>query len=46
MNHNLVSFAIEADLWSQPLPLRLYMQTSIDLETGEAVVTELARGNP
>ncbi len=46
MNHNLVSFAIEADLWSQPLPLRLYMQTSIDLETGEAVVTELSRGNP
>lgn len=33
-NHNALAIAIEGDLWMQPLPLRLYLQTEIDLETG------------
>jgi len=33
-NHNALAFEIEADLWMQPLPLRLYLQTEIDLDTG------------
>jgi type VI secretion system protein ImpF len=37
-------FHIEAELWSQPLPLRLYLQTDVDLEDGEARVTEVAAG--
>jgi len=35
MDRTAVSFEIEADLWSQPLPLHLYLRTELDLETGE-----------
>jgi type VI secretion system protein ImpF len=38
---NTLRFQIEAELWSQPLPLRLYLQTELDLEEGEARVTEV-----
>jgi type VI secretion system protein ImpF len=41
-NVNALSLAIEADLWSQPLPLRLYLRTDLNLEDGEARVTEVA----
>jgi type VI secretion system protein ImpF len=40
-NPNAVCFTIEADLWSQPLPLRLYLRTDVNLEDGEAQVTEV-----
>ncbi len=40
-NPNAVSFGIEADLWSQPLPLRLYLRTDLNLEDGEARVVEV-----
>ena len=33
MNHNAMLFDIEAELWAQPLPLRLFLRTEIDLET-------------
>ncbi|MEO6598870.1 MAG: type VI secretion system baseplate subunit TssE [Polyangiaceae bacterium] len=39
-NHNAMNFSIRADLWAQPLPLRLFLRTDLDLETGEATVTE------
>jgi type VI secretion system protein ImpF len=39
---NTMRFQIEAELWSQPLPLHLYLQTDVDLENGEARVTEVA----
>jgi type VI secretion system protein ImpF len=35
MSINTLMFDIEGDLWAQPLPLHLYMQTEVDLETGE-----------
>ncbi len=34
MNQNAIIFDIEGDLWAQPLPLRLYLRTELDLETG------------
>jgi type VI secretion system protein ImpF len=40
MSHNAMTFTIEATLWAQPLPLRLFLKTEIDLETGEVTVDE------
>ncbi|HEY3395346.1 MAG TPA: type VI secretion system baseplate subunit TssE [Lacipirellulaceae bacterium] len=40
MSNNTLKFAIEADLWAHPLPLHLYMQTEVDLDTGECIVTQ------
>jgi type VI secretion system protein ImpF len=40
MSHNSVSFAIEAELWAQPLPLRLFLRTHVDLEDGRIQVRE------
>ena len=44
MSHNAMCFAIEAELWAQPLPLRLFLRTDLDLETGEVSVSEMATG--
>lgn len=41
IEHNNMSFTIEAELWAQPVPLRLLLRTELDLENGEAQVTEL-----
>ena len=43
MNHNSMSFLIEAELWAQPLPLRLFLKTDLDLETGKVFVSEGTR---
>ena len=40
MNHNAMCFTIEAELWAQPLPLRLFLRTELDLENGEVKITE------
>src|SRR6185437_52348 len=40
MNHNAMCFQIEAELWAQPLPLRLFLRTEIDLESGAATVLD------
>jgi type VI secretion system protein ImpF len=40
MNHNAMSFDIEAELWAQPLPLRLFLRTAVDLETGSVDVID------
>jgi type VI secretion system protein ImpF len=34
MSQNALAFDIEGDLWAQPLPLRMYLRTELDLETG------------
>ena len=39
-NHNAMNFDIEGDLWMQPVPLRLYLKTQLDLDTGNVVVTD------
>ena len=40
MNHNALSFDVEAELWAQPLPLRLFLRTAVDLESGSVDVAE------
>ena len=40
MSHNALSFYIEAELWAQPIPLRLFLKTEIDLEDGNAHVVD------
>lgn len=32
--HNRICFEIEADMWAQPYPERLYLKTELDLERG------------
>lgn len=39
-HHNLVSFKISAQLWAQPAPVELTLQTDIDLESGQCRVAE------
>jgi type VI secretion system protein ImpF len=41
MDHNAMCFDIQAELWAQPLPLRLFLRTEIDLENGGVNVSEL-----
>ena len=41
MSHNAMSFIVEAELWSQPIPLQLYLRTELDLENGDVNVREL-----
>jgi len=38
---NAICVVIEAELWSQPLPLRLMLRTDLNLETGEAQVSDV-----
>ena len=38
--HNLISFKISAQLWAQPAPVELSLQTDIDLESGQSRVVE------
>jgi type VI secretion system protein ImpF len=38
---NKLDFEIEADLWAQPYPERLYLKTELDLERGAVLVSEL-----
>jgi type VI secretion system protein ImpF len=38
MSKNAVTFEIQGELWAQPLPLHLYLQTDVDLETGNVAV--------
>jgi type VI secretion system protein ImpF len=46
MNHNAMLFDIEAELWAQPIPLRLFFRTEIDLENGGVKVTDVAGQGP
>ena len=41
-SHNTLTIEIEGDLWAQPLPVRLYLKTEVDLETGTASIAEYA----
>jgi type VI secretion system protein ImpF len=41
-SRNALRFDIVADLWCQPLPVRLYLRTDLNLEDGEARVTEVS----
>lgn len=38
----MVQFDIEGALWCQPIPLRLYLRTAVDLETGDMLISDFA----
>jgi len=40
MGTNSITFEIEGSLWAQPMPMRMFMHTEIDLETGHVEVVE------
>jgi type VI secretion system protein ImpF len=40
MDRNAMWFDIEAELWAQPLPLRLFLRTEIDLENGGVKISD------
>lgn len=40
MSLNAITFEIEATLWAQPLPLRLFFRTAVDLDSGKVDVAE------
>ncbi len=40
MNPNSMTFDIEAELWAQPIPLRLFLRTAVDLENGSIDVVD------
>jgi len=39
-DHNKLSFEIEADMWAQPYPERLFLKTELDLERGAVTLME------
>jgi type VI secretion system protein ImpF len=42
-HHNRISFRIAGELWAQPVPLELLLQTDIDLESGRVAVRQVDR---
>lgn len=40
-HHNIVEFHIAGQLWAQPMPLQLYVKTSLDVETGHVDIEAL-----
>ena len=40
MSHNSLTFEIEGELWAQPVPLRIFLKTELDLDLGEVRVSE------
>jgi len=43
MNRHAIAFEISGELWAQPLPIRLFLKTEIDLEDNHARVLETLR---
>ena len=37
---NSLAFEIDGDMWAQPLPQHLYLETKLDLEVGQAEISE------
>lgn len=42
-HHNVIGFRIHGQLWAQPVPLELMLQTEIDLETGRVEIRDTTR---
>lgn len=43
-HRNSIAFEIEGELWAQPVPLRLYLKSELDLEDGSITVTDRSEG--
>jgi type VI secretion system protein ImpF len=41
---NMVTFEIEGEMWANPLPEHLHVQTSVDLETGQCLLGDAPHG--
>ena len=41
MNRNAVTFELESQLWAEPTPLRIYMKTEIDMDSGYVQVIDV-----
>ncbi len=42
-NYNKIAFDIQADMWAQPYPERLYLKTELDMEGNTFRLTEMER---
>ncbi|MCC6510644.1 MAG: GPW/gp25 family protein, partial [Pirellulaceae bacterium] len=40
MSRNTVVFEIDGELWAQPVPIKMYLRTELDLETGKVSIAE------
>ncbi len=40
MSRKSIVFEISGEMWAQPVPMKLYLRTELDLETGKVVVAE------
>ena len=40
MSTSALAFEIEGMLWAQPMPMRMFLKTEVDLETGHVEVVE------
>lgn len=40
MSGNTLSFEINADLWAQPIPLQLFLQTEVDIDNGHVSIRQ------
>ena len=40
MSATAISFDIEGSLWAQPLPMRMFLHTEIDLESGHVAIID------
>lgn len=41
MNHNALTFEIESEMWSEPIPIHLRLRTEIELENGSMTVHDV-----
>jgi type VI secretion system protein ImpF len=44
MERNVVSFQIEGELWANPVPEKLFIKTTIDLESGQCILGDSTDG--
>jgi type VI secretion system protein ImpF len=42
-HHNQISFRIAGQIWAQPVPIEMLLQTNVDLETGLVEVKDVGR---
>lgn len=40
LHHNSLTFEIEGEMWSDPLPIHLHLLTELELENGDVSITE------
>lgn len=40
MSANTLTFQINADLWAQPIPLQLFLQSEVDIESGHVQISQ------